>query len=456
MPWAGAPTSWQSRQNTPSIMCPPLLLLVVLLLPRGLALPAWTAEAAAGPGRRLAQRLSWTDLHQPQGLPTTAASMGTSANASGTGLPHTSGLASERLVSGLSDAQILRVVVKEGGWSVPGWGKGDPCATWQGVFCDTQSHVTRLDAFDLNLRSGVPSSLGRLVNLKSLDLHFNSLKGSIPASLGRLKKLEHLALYGNNLSGRIPASIGRLSKLQYLLVSNNKLSGTIPASLGNLRELVSLGMYGNKLTGTIPSSFSRLKQLNFLDLGYSMLTGSIPASLGKLRNLVDVDFSWNRLGGPIPGSLANSKSIENLRFQNNSLSGSIPASFGALRNLLRLDLAYNQLSGRVPPFVFKLWRSGLFSFNLSKNYLVLKSCPSGVQDLVLQNCIKKTPATVDCSSDQRSPATCRAFCDALAKEGPCGGHGRCYLKGPKSIPTCACRPPYVVDPAAPGICVFRA
>ena len=44
-------------------------------------------------------------------------------------------------------------------------------------------------------------------------------------------------LQNNNITGPIPSELGKLSKLQTLDLSNNFFNGEIPPSLGHLRSL---------------------------------------------------------------------------------------------------------------------------------------------------------------------------------------------------------------------------
>ncbi|KAI3515550.1 hypothetical protein L1887_14449 [Cichorium endivia] len=57
----------------------------------------------------------------------------------------------------------------------------------------SQYALERLD-LSFSLNGTIPESLGRLANLRSLDLSESSLTGTIPESLGRLRYLEALDL----------------------------------------------------------------------------------------------------------------------------------------------------------------------------------------------------------------------------------------------------------------------
>ena len=75
------------------------------------------------------------------------------------------------------------------------------------------------------MKGTIPSELGKLTNLKVLNLSDNELSGTIPPELGKLTNLEELYLWDNGLSGTIPSELGKLTNL--------KVSGTM-SELGKL------------------------------------------------------------------------------------------------------------------------------------------------------------------------------------------------------------------------------
>src|SRR4051794_28283558 len=65
------------------------------------------------------------------------------------------------------------------------WLTDKPISTWSGVKV-TNNEVTKIILNSNNLSGGIPSSIGNLINLTSLQLGFNGLSGSIPSSVGNL------------------------------------------------------------------------------------------------------------------------------------------------------------------------------------------------------------------------------------------------------------------------------
>ncbi len=110
---------------------------------------------------------------------------------------------------------------------------------WEGITIE-DSRVTELYLRDADLLGEIPSELGNLTNLGTLNLGFNSLSGEIPSELGDLANLRYLNLEFNRLSGEIPSELGNLDNLAILHIRGNPFIGCIP-------EYVRDGLRDNKL-----------------------------------------------------------------------------------------------------------------------------------------------------------------------------------------------------------------
>ncbi|WMV07114.1 hypothetical protein MTR67_000499 [Solanum verrucosum] len=80
----------------------------------------------------------------------------------------------------------------------------------------------------------------------------------------------------NRFEGHIPSIIGDLIGLRTLNLSDNRLEGIIPASLHQLSVLESLDLSSNKISGEIPQQLASLKSLEVLNLSHNHLVGCIP------------------------------------------------------------------------------------------------------------------------------------------------------------------------------------
>ena len=267
------------------------------------------------------------------------------------------------------------------------WLTSSPVKTWYGIKV-TNRRVIVISLSGNGLNGRIPSSIGRLANLDTLDLSWNygyrygpGLKGPIPSTIGNLLNLQWLDLGVNQLRDSIPSSIGNLLNLKYLNLSfNRQLTGGIPSSISNLVNLNTLNLEADQLGGSIPSSIGKLINLSSFILGYNQLSGSIPSSIGNLVNLSTLDLSLNRLSDSIPSSLGNLVNLHELYLSYNRLSGGIPSSIGNLVNLQELDLHDNRLSG-IPSALSNLTNLSLGSPNLRYNYFTFDGLELIVQTL---------------------------------------------------------------------------
>jgi hypothetical protein len=108
----------------------------------------------------------------------------------------------------------------------------DEC-TWDGVACDSDGRVDRLDWY------------GRM------------LPGQLPADVGLLTGLVYFSTSENEFSGSLPSIIGRWANLSIFSVFNNKFTGTIPDGIAGWTDISEAYFYGNDFTGTMPVGICR-------------------------------------------------------------------------------------------------------------------------------------------------------------------------------------------------------
>ena len=86
------------------------------------------------------------------------------------------------------------------------------------------------------------------------------------------------------MSGTIPTELGLLESLHTLNLKSNSLSGTVPTELDLIRNLQSLYLSGNPLTGTLPvQTWKRLGEYSTSTNPFANLPDHIVSGFGFLN-----------------------------------------------------------------------------------------------------------------------------------------------------------------------------
>ena len=245
-----------------------------------------------------------------------------------------------------SDKAILIALYNE--TNGPNWTNNEnwlseaPLDEWHGVRTDDEGRVVELRLTHNNLVGSIPTELGQLERLQTIEFFSNKLNGPIPVELSQLVNLGTLWLAANDLSGPIPPELGRLSNVWQMSLAGNRLTGSIPSELGQLTNLnSSLYLSGNELSGSIPPELGRLTNLSELDLSRNQLTGTIPVELGQLTKLTLLNLNNNAgLFGPLPTTLTNLP-LEYLYVGNTALCAPLTTEFQSwLRTIQERDVVH--------------------------------------------------------------------------------------------------------------------
>ncbi|KAK9994309.1 hypothetical protein SO802_024012 [Lithocarpus litseifolius] len=298
------------------------------------------------------------------------------------------------------------------------------CCQWESVVChNLTAHVQQLhlrtfppiwedfatsaeinakiEAYERSMFGGkLNPSLLDLKHLNYSDLSFNNFYASpIPSFLGSMKSLTSLNLSNVGFVGLIPHQLGNLSNLLYLNLASSSFSGLYVNNLEWLSGLpllqhldmshVDLSKASDwlQLTNTLPSlfdlrfSYCRLRSIpptpsvNFsslltLDLSRNYLENTLIQSwIFGHRNLVSLDLSYNYFQGPIPVDLQNVTSLSHLDLSRNNFNSSIPNWLYSFSHLEFLSLDGNNLQGTISSAIGNLTSAVSIEIDLPFNKL---------------------------------------------------------------------------------------
>ncbi|XP_050142668.1 receptor-like protein 7 [Malus sylvestris] len=284
-----------------------------------------------------------------------------------------------KLVHGRCDADDLSALLRLKKISPPpeayvppkllSWNSSINRCAWDGVTCSTDGHVIGLDVSGEFLEGGIDnsSSLFDLQHLQSLNLSCNCQVGNgfpIPPAIGKLTNLRYLNLSITCYTGQVPFAITRLTRLVTLDLSGNYNFGytqlklynpdlsTLVQSLTELRELyldgVTVSAWDTEWCQAISSS---LPNLRVLSLSACNLSGPIDQSLAKLQSLSVIRLDDNDLPVPLPGVFANFSNLTSLSLRSCLMRGTFPEELFQVPTLQTVDLSDNpQLHGSFPEF----------------------------------------------------------------------------------------------------------
>ncbi|XP_057482742.1 receptor-like protein EIX2 [Actinidia eriantha] len=293
----------------------------------------------------------------------------------------------------------------------------------QGDLPNEFSNLTRLQRIDLsenfNIGGHLSGNLGKLCNLKTLDLSMNKISGELTEFIDGFSScanvsLESLELGYNGLVGFLPNSWERLTSLKTLILWENSFIGSIPQSIGNLTSLKELYLANNQMNGTIPESFGQLSALSTLDMSENpwnaVITEAQLFNLTSLRELCmsstspkttlvfNVSSKWTppfkltylslescQLGPKFPPWLRNQNELNTIKLHGTMISDSIPDWFLNLdlqvkeldlsrplphfsSNLSTLYLKNNSFYGSIPHNIGKMYPN-LTNYDVSQNFL---------------------------------------------------------------------------------------
>lgn len=118
------------------------------------------------------------------------------------------------------------------------WLQGpSPCSgLWYGISCSSKGSIS-ISLEQNDLQGSLPTELGLLRSLETLEIWRNGISGSLPSEIGLLMKLQTLDFHLTLIHSELPSEIGMLTELSKFSVSNAPLTGPIPSEIGNMSKL---------------------------------------------------------------------------------------------------------------------------------------------------------------------------------------------------------------------------
>lgn len=150
-----------------------------------------------------------------------------------------------------------------------------------------------------------------------LDLNGYSKKESldeIPEIVFDLSQLEELNLSHNQITS-LPDAIGRLSNLKLLELSGNKLVN-FPETLKELIKLEWVNLSDNHLT-SLPNVITKVPNLDFLDLSNNRLS-TLPEAIVEMKNLRVWTLNHNQFTR-LPSTVSNVPNVKQFSIRGNPL-----------------------------------------------------------------------------------------------------------------------------------------
>ncbi|XP_004305548.1 PREDICTED: receptor-like protein 12 [Fragaria vesca subsp. vesca] len=245
------------------------------------------------------------------------------------------------------------------------WNSSTDCCSWLGVTCSSNGRVVGLDLSSESISCSIDnsSSLFQLEHLQSLNLADNSFNdSSIPSAIGKLADLRYLNLSSTYFSGQIPIEVARLTRLVTLDLSDQVYSSfevenpNLSMLFQNLTELtelyfdisLNLSAQGSDWCEAISSSLPNLRALGLYGCG---LRGPICESLANLQSLSEIQLGHNSFHAPVPKGFANLSKLTYLDLQGSNLLGTFPKEIFQIPSLQTIDLSDNvDLHGSFPEF----------------------------------------------------------------------------------------------------------
>ncbi|CAJ1953733.1 unnamed protein product [Cylindrotheca closterium] len=282
-----------------------------------------------------------------------------------------------------------------------GWISDQDECSWTGVRCDN-GNIVGLNLTSNGLKGVFPMEVTMLKkHLLALELDDNELINEDQELrwIGQMSKLRLLDFEDTGFTAEgIPSYIGRLTDLRILEMANSNIVGDFDGSIfKNLKQLVYLDIGGILFNNTLPDEITQIPRLEALyayDCGFE---GELESFLPKFKEIQEIWLDDNKFSGQFPKALSHVSTLASLSLSNNALSGSLPTELGLLTNMEQLWLFGNVFSGDIPSEIGAM--TSLQILGLEDNNMQNVTMPNEICDLGLVALGADCKSAVACSSD---------------------------------------------------------
>nr|XP_023886681.1 TMV resistance protein N-like [Quercus suber] len=199
------------------------------------------------------------------------------------------------------------------------------------------TQLTTLDLYDCHNLRDLPDSIGYLTQLTELNFYDCHNLRDLPDSIGYLTQLTELNFYDCHNLRDLPDSIRYLTQLTRLNLSNCHNLRDLPDSIGYLTQLAYLSLSNCHNLRGLPDSIGNLTQLTTLDLHYCHNLRGLPDSIGNLTQLTTLAFYDCHNLRDLPDSIRYLTQLTTLAFYDCHNLRDLPDGIGYLTQFTTLD-----------------------------------------------------------------------------------------------------------------------
>uniref|UniRef100_A0A8B9L107 TIR domain-containing protein n=1 Tax=Astyanax mexicanus TaxID=7994 RepID=A0A8B9L107_ASTMX len=186
------------------------------------------------------------------------------------------------------------------------------------------------------------NELKNCTDLEVLDLSENSLINITNMAFRSMTKLTRLSL-SRNILDSVPTAIGSVSSLKTLDLSFNSIEVLTCSDFNNLIQLQTLNIYKNPLSSIENCTFQNLINLKTLVISFSRLISVKHCFRMCLQKLEFLDLTQNKLNSIHKGDFGDLQSLTHLLLNDNQISNIEDGAFDGLNKLKVLYLQSNKI-----------------------------------------------------------------------------------------------------------------